>query len=64
MRVNGEVGRKDSFEVTLNGELIYSRLSTGQFPNNEEVAATVRKMVGGEQEEKKSKFLRRKCTHQ
>jgi len=29
------------FEVTVDGELIYSKLATGQFPNEEEVEAEV-----------------------
>jgi selenoprotein W-related protein len=29
------------FEVTVNGELIYSKLATGQFPNEEEIEAQV-----------------------
>lgn len=28
----------DSFEVSVNGELIYSKLETGEFPDNEEVS--------------------------
>jgi selenoprotein W-related protein len=27
------------FEVSVNGELIYSKLATGQFPNEEEIEA-------------------------
>lgn len=29
------------FEVTVDGKLIYSKLATGQFPNEEEIAADV-----------------------
>ena len=29
------------FEVTLNGDLIYSKLATGQFPNEEDIEAEV-----------------------
>jgi selenoprotein W-related protein len=29
------------FEVTVDGELIYSKLATGQFPNEEEIEAAV-----------------------
>jgi selenoprotein W-related protein len=27
------------FEVTLNGDLVYSKLATGQFPNEEDIEA-------------------------
>ncbi|MBP3960368.1 Rdx family protein [Gemmata sp. G18] len=30
------------FEVTLNGELIYSKLKTGQFPDEQTVLESVR----------------------
>jgi selenoprotein W-related protein len=30
------------FEVTLDGELIYSKLETGDFPENKEVLAQIR----------------------
>jgi selenoprotein W-related protein len=29
------------FEVTVEGKLIYSKLATGQFPNEEEIEAEV-----------------------
>jgi selenoprotein W-related protein len=30
------------FEVTLNGELIYSKLETGDFPENKEILQRIR----------------------
>lgn len=45
VKVTGVTGEADSFEVSVNGELIYSKLKTGQFPNNEEVTEKVRAMV-------------------
>jgi selenoprotein W-related protein len=31
------------FELTVNGELVYSKLKTGQFPDEEKMVAEVRK---------------------
>lgn len=56
------MGRQGSFEVSLNGQVIYSRLDTGQFPDNEQVAATVRKMVGGGEVAKTKKVHKAKCS--
>jgi len=36
-------GRRSSFEVTINGELVYSKLSSGKFPDYKEIAALVQK---------------------
>jgi selenoprotein W-related protein len=33
------------FELTVNGELIYSKLKTGQFPDEEQMLVEVRKRV-------------------
>jgi len=41
--VTGTVGRKTSFEVTLNGELIYSKLKTGSMPKENEIVDQVKK---------------------
>lgn len=35
--VNGEVGRRSSFEVTINNKLVYSKLQNGAFPKFESV---------------------------
>lgn len=45
MKVTGLTGEDDSFEVSVNGELIYSKLKTGEFPDNEELTEKVRAMV-------------------
>jgi len=37
----GAVGRKESFEVTINGSLAYSKLKTGSFPTEEEILKLV-----------------------
>jgi len=42
-KVSGGVGKKTSFEIKLNGQLIYSKLKSGDFPNNDEIVAMVKK---------------------
>jgi len=42
-QVSGVVGRKTSFEITLNGNLIYSKLKADKFPDNDEIVAMVKK---------------------
>ncbi|KAL9978888.1 hypothetical protein ACROYT_G016471 [Oculina patagonica] len=41
MRVVGRIGRNSSFEVTVNGKLIFSKLETGSFPSFKEVVSVV-----------------------
>uniref|UniRef100_A0AAX7TBL9 Selenoprotein W, 2a n=1 Tax=Astatotilapia calliptera TaxID=8154 RepID=A0AAX7TBL9_ASTCA len=38
VKLTGLTGEDNSFEVSVNGELIYSKLETGEFPDNEEVS--------------------------
>ena len=35
------------FEVKLDGELVYSKLETGQFPDEQSIVDTVEKKLGG-----------------
>jgi len=42
-KVTGVTGKKTSFEVTLNGKLIYSKLKAGKFPEEEEIVEQVKK---------------------
>lgn len=42
-QVSGTVGRKSSFEVTLNGKVVFSKLKAGKFPENEEIVEMVKK---------------------
>jgi len=44
LEVVGTVGRRSSFEVTINQELIHSKLATSSFPEVESVVATVAKL--------------------
>lgn len=41
--VIGAVGRKNSFEITLNGTLIHSKLKTDKMPDEKEIIALVKK---------------------
>ncbi|KAI9545207.1 hypothetical protein NQZ68_038520 [Dissostichus eleginoides] len=34
--VTGRVGRQNSFEISVNGQLIYSKLKTGKIPPPDE----------------------------
>ena len=45
--VPGEVGRTGSFEVKINGTLVYSKMKTGRFPNFDDVVAAVREVAEG-----------------
>ncbi|XP_066993733.1 migration and invasion enhancer 1 [Anabrus simplex] len=45
--VSGKEGRTGSFEVTVNGTLIYSKLSTMAFPDFENVTEIVGEVAGG-----------------
>jgi len=42
------VGRSTSFEVTVNGEVIWSKLTSGGFPNEDEVVEQVINAEKGE----------------
>ena len=33
------------FELTVNGELLYSKLQTGKFPDEEQMVARIREMM-------------------
>lgn len=66
MKVSGTKGRPDSFEVSLNEELIHSKLETGEFPDTAQMVEMVKKTAsGGTVEKKKSKLFNHenKCVH-
>ncbi|XP_038076133.1 migration and invasion enhancer 1-like [Patiria miniata] len=44
--VDGRVGRSTSFEVTLNGQLLYSKLEVGRFPVHKEIVDAIMKYNG------------------
>lgn len=41
--VTGRVGRSTSFEVTINGQLVFSKLKIGKFPKFEDVQEQVQR---------------------
>jgi selT/selW/selH-like putative selenoprotein len=43
VEVNGRKGRNTSFEVVINGELVFSKLETGRFPDYQQIVALVLK---------------------
>ena len=43
----GKVGRRTSFEVTVNDAVIHSKLSTMNFPDIEETVSIVQGVEGG-----------------
>ena len=46
-QVEDKVGRRSSFEVTVDGTVIHSKLATMGFPNNEQVATIVSEVAAG-----------------
>ncbi|XP_022110754.1 migration and invasion enhancer 1-like [Acanthaster planci] len=44
--VDGSVGRRTSFEITLNGQLLYSKLEVGRFPVHAEIVDAIMKYSG------------------
>jgi len=36
-QVDGANGRKSSFEITVNGKVIFSKLESGNFPDYDEI---------------------------
>ncbi|KAK3612096.1 hypothetical protein CHS0354_031165 [Potamilus streckersoni] len=45
--VSGEVGRGTSFEISVNGHLIFSKLKLHGFPDSKKVVEEVRKVAAG-----------------
>lgn len=45
--VSGFVGRQGSFEIELNGQLIFSKDELGGFPNGDDVLAEIQKAHDG-----------------
>ncbi|OCT89633.1 hypothetical protein XELAEV_18018251mg, partial [Xenopus laevis] len=50
--ITGGVGRTGSFEITVNGDLIFSKLECGGFPYGEDIVEIVMKMKQGKSAEK------------
>lgn len=47
--VTGSVGRRSSFEVTINNKVVFSKLEQGAFPKFESVVEQVAKAYRGEE---------------
>lgn len=46
-KVSGKVGRSGSFEITLNGKNIFSKLSAGSFPDVKRIIEVVKNVSEG-----------------
>jgi hypothetical protein len=55
------VGRRACFEVTVNGNLVHSKLATKAFPDFKATAMMVGRVVGGAEPEK-IVVLQQSCT--
>lgn len=64
VQVTGVKGRPNSFEVLVNGELIYSKLKTGTFPETDEMTEKVKEMVNEGKPVKSPKKKKIECPHQ
>lgn len=49
VEVTGEIGRQSSYEVSIDGKLIFSKLETYGFPDDQDVLDAVRKACNGEE---------------
>ncbi|GLD69813.1 migration and invasion enhancer 1-like protein [Lates japonicus] len=63
VQVKGVRGRPNSFEVSVNGTLIHSKLNTGSFPDPGQVTKKVKEMAKGEKSGATSKPSRSKWSH-
>ena len=46
--MTGRIGRRTSFEVTVNGQLVHSKLKSGGFPDKKEVVSIIKEVAAGE----------------
>jgi len=54
--VEGRVGRRSSFEVTVNGSLVHTKLATMSFPDVEETVGIVQAVEAGGEPRKVNKM--------
>merc|ERR1712126_72075 len=59
--VFGKVGRRTSFEVTVNDVLVHSKLATNKFPDFDETVSMVTAVAGGAEPEKITKMTSGTC---
>ncbi|KAK1159033.1 selenoprotein W, 2a, partial [Acipenser oxyrinchus oxyrinchus] len=50
--VSGTVGRSGSFEIEINGQLVFSKLETSGFPYEDDIMEAIQRAHDGEQVEK------------
>ncbi|KAK6312063.1 hypothetical protein J4Q44_G00177270 [Coregonus suidteri] len=55
MRVSGFVGRQGSFEIEINGKVVFSKLETSGFPYEDDVMDAIQKAHDGKPVEKITK---------
>ncbi|KAJ8364443.1 hypothetical protein SKAU_G00132740 [Synaphobranchus kaupii] len=53
--VSGFVGRQGSFEIEVNGQLIFSKLETSGFPYEDDIMDAIQKACDGKPVEKITK---------
>ena len=58
--VSGASGRDQSFEIEIDGIVVYSKLSTGQFPDATSAVAVIRSVVVDGAHPSDVKILRRR----
>jgi len=60
--VTGKVGRRTSFEVTVNDTVIHSKLSTMGFPNTDQVCKIVEGVATGSEPTTVTEVEKSSCT--
>ncbi|KAJ0001146.1 hypothetical protein NQD34_006166, partial [Periophthalmus magnuspinnatus] len=53
--VSGFVGRRSSFEIEINGQLVFSKLETGGFPYEDDIMDQIRNAASGKNVKKITK---------
>jgi len=61
-QVDGFVGRQTSFEVTVNEQLVHSKLQTMSFPEFKDVVSVVKEVSDGAEPRKVEKLQPASCT--
>jgi len=60
-KVSGTVGRRTSFEIKVNDNVIHSKLSVGSFPDFDEVTHIVHETANGREPTKVTKMESNSC---
>jgi selT/selW/selH-like putative selenoprotein len=59
--VNGQAGRRTSFEVTVNEMLVFSKLKLGSFPEFEAIVKMVQGVAHGEKPHEVTECAKSSC---